>query len=238
MKAAFITGGSRGIGAAAVRLFCQNGYRVAFTYHNAAVAATALADETGAIPIQMDAADPARATAAVRRALEDLPRIDALINNAGAAGFGPIDAISDDEWQRVININLNGVFYVTRAVLPGMISRKSGTIINVSSIWGMAGAACESHYSAAKAGVIGLTKALAKELAPSGITVNCVAPGVIDTDMNASLSAADLAALKDQIPLGRLGGAEEIAHTMLFLASGAASYITGQVISPNGGMII
>jgi len=238
VKAAFITGGSRGIGAAAVRLFCQSGYRVAFTYHNTAGAAMALADETGAIPIKMDAADPAQVKAAVLRALNDLPHIDALINNAGAAGFGPIDAISDDEWQRVINVNLSGVFYVIKAALPGMISRKSGTIINVSSVWGMAGASCEAHYSAAKAGVIGLTKALAKELAPSGITVNCVAPGVTDTEMNASLSPADLAALKEQIPLSRLGSAEEIAQTMLFLASSAAAYITGQVISPNGGMII
>ena len=238
MKSAFITGGSRGIGAAAVRLFCQNGYRVAFTYHNASGAAMALADETGAIPIQMDAADPERVKTAVCRALNELSHIDALINNAGTAGFGPIDTISDDEWQRVINVNLSGVFYVIKAVLPGMISRKSGTIINVSSIWGMAGASCESHYSAAKAGVIGLTKALAKELAPSGITVNCVAPGAIDTEMNASLSAADLTALKEQIPLGRLGSAAEVAQTMLFLASNAAAYITGQVISPNGGMII
>ena len=238
MKAAFITGGSRGIGAAAVRLFCQSGYRVAFTYHKNSAAAMALADETGAIPIQMDAADPAQAAAAVHRTLNDLQRIDALINNAGASGFGPLDAISDDEWQRVISVNLSGVFYVIKAALPGMISRKSGAIINVSSVWGMTGASCEAHYSAAKAGVIGLTKALAKELAPSGITVNCVAPGVIDTGMNASLSPADLDALKGQIPLGRLGSAAEIAQTMLFLASSAAAYITGQVISPNGGMVI
>jgi len=238
VKTAFITGGSRGIGAATVRLFRQSGYHAAFTYHNSTCAAMALADETGAIPIQMDAADPAQAKAAVRRALNDLRNIDALINNAGASGFGPLDAISIDEWRRVIDINLSGVFYVIKAALPGMISRKSGTIINVSSIWGMTGASCEAHYSAAKAGVIGLTKALAKELAPSGITINCVAPGVIDTDMNAALSVADLAALKGQIPLNRLGSAEEIAQIMLFLASSAAAYITGQVISPNGGMII
>jgi 3-oxoacyl-[acyl-carrier protein] reductase len=238
MKTAFITGGSRGIGAAAVRLFCQSGYHTAFTYHNSSGAAIALADETSAIPIRMDAADPRQAADAVHRALNDLPHIDVLINNAGASGHGPLDAISDGEWRRVIDVNLTGVFYVIKAALPGMISRKSGTIINVSSIWGITGASCEAHYSAAKAGVIGLTKALAKELAPSGITVNCVAPGAIDTDMNASLSAADREDLKGQIPLGRLGSAEEIARTMLFLASSAAAYMTGQVISPNGGMII
>jgi 3-oxoacyl-[acyl-carrier protein] reductase len=238
MMTAFITGGSRGIGAAAVRLFRQSGYHVAFTYYNSTRVAIALADETGAKPIKMDAADPAQAATAVLRALNDLPHIDVLINNAGASGFGPLDAISDSEWRRVIDVNLSGVFYVIRAALPGMILRKSGTIINISSIWGITGASCEAHYSAAKAGVIGLTRALAKELAPSGITVNCVAPGAIDTDMNASLSATDLSALKGQIPLGRLGNAEEIARIMLFLASSAAAYITGQVISPNGGMII
>ena len=204
MRTVLITGGSRGIGAAAVRAFAREGWRVAFLYRSSEAAAHALAAETGACPIPCDVGDPARVKEACGQAVRQLGHIDALINNAGVAQQKLFTDITDEDWQRMLAVNLSGAFYVTRAVLPGMISRKSGRIVNVSSIWGRVGASCEVHYSAAKAGLIGLTKALAKEVGPSGVTVNCVCPGVIETDMLAGFSQADLDALSDDTPLGRL----------------------------------
>lgn len=238
MRTVLITGGSRGIGAAAVRAFAREGWRVAFLYRSSENAAHTLAAETGACAISCDVGDPARVKEACALAVRQLGHIDALINNAGVAQQKLFTDITDEDWQRMLAVNLSGAFYVTRAVLPGMISRKSGRIVNVSSIWGRVGASCEVHYSAAKAGIIGLTKALAKEEGPSGITVNCVAPGVIDTDMMASFTAEDKAALAEETPVGRLGTAEEVAKLLLYLAGEDAGYITGQVFGVNGGLVI
>ena len=175
---------------------------------------------------------------AIRCACEELGHIDILINNVGISEFSLFTDISDDMWHKMLDTNLSSAFYASRAVLPQMISRKDGCIINVSSMWGQVGASCEVHYSASKAGLIGLTKALAKEVAPSGIRVNCVAPGAIDTEMNACLSDEAIEEIKSETPLGRLGTPEEIANILLFLADERSSFITGQVIGANGGMII
>ena len=182
--------------------------------------------------------DSAQITEAVREAEETLGGIDVLVCNAGIAQQKLFTDLTDEDWRRVMGVDLDGAFYTCRAVLPGMIHRKYGRILLVSSMWGQTGASCEVHYSAAKAGVIGLCKGLAKEEAPSGITVNCIAPGVIDTDMMSGFSKEDRDALAEETPVGRLGCAEEIARTLVFLASPDAGYITGQVIGQNGGLVI
>lgn len=233
MKRVLITGGSRGIGAAVARLFAENGYEVIINYNKSAEKAKALADELGATAICADVSDPL----AVKEMFKAAGNIDVLVNNAGISGFYMLDAMSDDEWNKMINVNLSSVFYCCREVLPQMLHRKSGAIVNVSSMWGQCGASCEVAYSAAKAGVIGFTKALAKEVGPSGIRVNCVAPGAIDTDMNKVLGQEALAEICDETPLGRLGTAEEVAEAIFYLAD-KASFVTGQVLSPNGGLVI
>ena len=174
----------------------------------------------------------------VKQAIDTFGRIDVLINNAGVASQGLFTDISDIEWNEVLDVNLNGVFNVTQAVLPYMIRQKSGSIINISSMWGQVGASCEVAYSAAKAGVIGLTKALAKEVGPSGVRVNCIAPGLIETGMNQELTLEDVAAIVDVTPLGRIGSTNDVASSALFLASDESSFITGQVLGVNGGYII
>lgn len=238
MKTVLITGGSRGIGAEAVRQFASAGYRVAFTFLRSEKEADELRQQTGALPVRCDVRHSDSVRIAVERAAEALGRIDVLICNAGAAGFNLITDLSDSEWQEVIDTNLSGVFYCVRSVLPAMISRKSGCIITVGSMWGETGASCEAAYSAAKAGVIGFTKALAKELGPSGIRVNCVSPGLIDTDMNAHVDRASLEEMADETPLERMGTPADVAAAMRFLASDDASFITGQVVDVNGGLII
>jgi 3-oxoacyl-[acyl-carrier protein] reductase len=174
----------------------------------------------------------------VQRVIDVFGRIDVLVNNAGIAQSKMFTDLTADDWDAMFDVNVKGAFHCCQSVLPGMISRKSGCILNVSSIWGLVGASCETHYSAAKAAVIGLTKALAKELGPSGIRVNAVAPGVIDTDMIAGLDDETREALKEETPLCRLGTAEDVAQTIRFLTSDSAGFITGQVISPNGGFVI
>ena len=238
IKTVFITGGSRGIGAEAVRIFSKNGYRVAFSYLNSENEALALAKECGALALKCDISKSNCVKDTVSRILAELGRIDVLINNAGISEFSLFTDITDEMWGRMIGTNLSGAFYVTRAVLPQMISRKNGAIINVSSMWGEVGASCEVHYSAAKAGLIGMTKALAKEVGPSCIRVNCVTPGVIRTEMNSKLSNEDMEALKNDTPLGKIGEPTEIANVLLYLSSENASFITGQRIGVNGGMII
>ena len=234
MKQIVITGGSRGIGAAAVELFASQGHQVTFLYEKDHAAAAAVAEKTGATAICCDVSD----SAAVKAAFEKIGDVDVLICNAAIADFGLITDIEVSRWEEVIDTDLNGVFYCIRNVLPAMISRKSGCIITVASMWGETGASCEAAYSAAKAGVIGLTKALAKELGPSGIRVNCVSPGMIDTDMNANVDEDSVRAIKDETPLGRTGDPADVAKTMRFLASDDAAFITGQVIGVNGGLVI
>ena len=233
-----IIGGSRGIGAEAVKQFTSAGHKVVFTYHKSEIDADALRQETGAVPVRCDVKYSDSVRIAVDKAVSVLGQIDVLICNAAIADFHLISEIEESRWEEIIDTDLNGVFYCIRHVLPAMISRKSGCIITVGSMWGQVGASCEAAYSAAKAGVIGLTKALAKEVGPSGIRVNCVSPGMIDTDMNASLDEASVQAIADETPLCRTGSPEEVAKTMLFLASDAAAFITGQVIGVNGGLII
>lgn len=240
-----ITGGSRGIGAASVLAFAKAGYRVAFTWHSSADAARRVVETvqqtvpgSTVLAILADAADSAQVRDAVAQTARELGGPQVLVCNAGIAQQKLFTDLTDEDWRRMMSVDLDGVFYACRAALPGMIREKYGRILCVSSMWGQTGGSCEVHYSAAKAGVIGLCRALAKEEGPSGITVNCVAPGVIDTDMMASFTEEDRAALAEETPVGRLGTAEEIARTLVFLASPDAGYITGQVIGQNGGLVI
>ncbi|MBE6577553.1 MAG: SDR family oxidoreductase [Ruminococcaceae bacterium] len=233
-----ITGGSRGIGKAIVELFAKEGHDVVFLYRSSDKAAEELCCATGARAVRCDVSISADTTKAVKATIDMLGGIDVLINNAGISSFGFFDTITDDEWRKMIDTNLSGAFYVTREVAKVMIAQKSGRIINVGSMWGKVGAACEVHYSASKAGLRGMTRALAKELGPCGITVNCIEPGVIDTEMNAHLSDEDVSALCDDTPLGRIGSPEEVAHLAYFLSSDKASFITGQTIGIDGGFAI
>lgn len=235
MSGALVTGGSRGIGAATVRRFRESGRRVAFTYLAHEAEARALSEETGALAIRADAADPEQARRVAQRAEAEIGPIDALVINAGIAQILPIQDISDADWRQMIDTNLSGAFYAIRAALEWMLPRKRGSIAIVSSVWGVAGGSCESHYSAAKAGLIGLAKSLAKELAPSGINVNCIAPGVVETAMLDGLSPEEIAALRAEIPMDRFATPEEIARILEFFVSKDAAYITGQVIVPSGG---
>ena len=188
--------------------------------------------------VHADVSDAAQVRTMVQRVNEVFGHIDILVNNAGIAQSKLFTELAADDWDAMFDVNVKGVFHCCQSVLPGMISRKKGCIINVSSIWGLVGASCEVHYSAAKAAVIGLTKALAKEMGPSGIRVNAVAPGVIETDMIAGLDRQTREALKEETPLCRIGTAEDVAQTIRFLASEGAGFVTGQVISPNGGFVI
>ena len=239
-----ITGASRGIGAACARRFARDGWKVAVHYYKSEAEALALAEElraagAEAVPVRGDLSDPAQAARAVEGAQAALGHLDALVCNAGVAL--PVQLLTDttdDQWRRVMGTDLDGVFFTLRAAIPGMVSRKRGAIVTISSMWGVTGGSCEAPYSAAKAGVIGLTKALAKELGPSGIRVNCVAPGAIETDMTAFLTPEDRAALADEAPLGRMGTPEEVAEAVRFLAGEEARFITGQVLRVDGGMVI
>ena len=238
MKTVLITGGSRGIGRAMVELFSKNGYAVAFTYKNSENEAKSLAESTGTLAIRADSAKEEDVLRAVDTAVKSLGKIDCLINNAGISAFSLFTDITLDEWQKTMDVNLTGAFLYSREVARAMISAKSGKIINITSMWGLVGSSCEVHYSASKAGLIGLTKALAKELGPSGLTVNAIAPGVIDTEMNKALSDEDLKALEDETPLMRMGRAEEVAKCALYLAGDGADFITGEVINLSGGFVI
>lgn len=235
-----ISGGDRGIGAAAARLFWQAGYRTAIFYYKNEDAARALINELGSdcVAVRCDVASREACEAAYRVVVRTFGDPDVLICNAGIAQQKLFTEITEEEWQRMVGVDLSGAFHLCQLVLPAMIRRKYGRILTVSSMWGQTGGSCEVHYSAAKAGLIGLTKALAKEEGPSGITVNCVAPGVIDTDMMANFSAEDKQALAQETPVARLGSAGEVAQTLLFLAAREAGYITGQVLGVNGGLVI
>ena len=238
MKAVLITGGSRGIGAELVRVFSKNGYNVAFTFRSSSDAAEALARETGALAIRADSRSESDVRSAVEQVISTFGRIDCLINNAAVSSFALFTDITLDDWNDMLSVNLTGAFLYSKAVIPDMLKRKSGRIINVSSMWGLVGSSCEVHYSAAKAGMIGMTKALAKELGPSGITVNAIAPGVINTEMNAKLTDDDREALVNDTPLMRIGETRDVAEAALFLAGDGASFITGEVLNVSGGYVI
>ena len=238
MKTVLITGGSRGIGRAMVELFSKNGYAVAFTYKSSESEAKSLAELTGAFPIKADSAVETEVISAVSQAENRLGHIDCLINNAGISSFSMFTDLTLEDWNKCLTVNLTGAFLYSKAVIPSMVSRKQGRIINITSMWGIVGSSCEVHYSTAKAGLIGMTKALAKELGPSGITVNAIAPGVIQTEMNKALSDEDKQALCDETPLMRMGETGEIAEAALFLASEGASFITGDVMNVSGGFIM
>lgn len=233
-----ITGGTRGIGRACVERFASDGHRVAFLYRSREDLAAGLEKETGAVAIRADLSDPSAAVSAAEQAQTLLGDIDVLINNAGISQIRLFTDITDADWKQMLDTNLSGAFYITRTVLPGMIRKKSGRIIQIGSMWGKVGASCEVHYSAAKAALRGMTLALAKEVGPSGITVNCIEPGVILTDMNRELDAATMKSLCDETPLGRCGTPEEVAALAAFLASDEAGFITGQTIGIDGGYAI
>ena len=242
-KAALITGGSRGIGAACARLFAQQGYGVGIVCQKAKDQAEALAEELAAlgVPVKVyvcDVAQREQVQAMTAAFLREFGRIDVLVCNAGIARQELFTDITEASWREVMGVDLDGVFYCAQAALPDMLHRKAGKIITLSSMWGQVGASCEVAYSTAKAGVIGLTKALAKELGPSGITVNCVAPGVIDTEMNGNLPQDIKDELAEETPLERLGTPEDVAQAVWFLASSAGDFFTGQVLAPNGGFLI
>lgn len=234
-KRVLISGGARGIGAATVKYFAEQGDLVAFIYHRADEKAQEIANITGTFPIKADVSDAQSAKSAFVEATDQLGGIDILINCAGIAEFSLFTDISDDAWRRMIDTNLSSAFTLSREAAKVMVSQKSGKIINVGSVWGRMGASCEVHYSASKAGLRGLTQALAKELGPSGITVNCVEPGVIDTDMNSMLDEAAMKELAEATPLCRIGKAEEVAAVIGFLASDDASFVTGACIPVDGG---
>lgn len=239
-----ITGASRGIGAATARLFAQHGWAVGINYCASALAAQTLVEEIRAaggtaVAIRGDVSDSVQAARVVADTERELGPIDALVCNAGVAlPQQLLTDTTDEQWRRVMGVDLDGVFYTIRAAVPGMVRRQQGSIVTVSSMWGVTGGSCEVAYSAAKAGVIGLTKALAKELGPSHIRVNCVAPGVIDTEMNGALDQESLDLLAEETPLGRIGRGEDVARSILFLAGEESSFVTGQVLQTNGGIVI
>ena len=227
-----ITGGSRGIGAAAVELFAARGDRVYFLYEKAHEAAKTVAEKTGATAICCDVANGQ----AVKDAFAQIGDVDILICNAGIMHFGLLSMMEEAVWDRLFDVNVKGVYHCVNAAMPSFLKKQQGCIITVSSMWGQVGASCEAAYSATKGAVIALTKALAKELGPSGVRVNCVAPGVILTDMCASVDPEVLAEMAEETPAGRNGNAMDVAKTFAYLAD--ADFVTGQVIGVNGGYII
>lgn len=237
-KVALVTGGARGIGQAVSRLLAEDGYFVAVNYLHSKEAATSLARELSGMAVCADVSDEEQVSEMFLKIREEAGCVELLCNNAGISSCGLFQEITPELWRRVFAVNVDGVYHCCRLALPEMIRRKEGCIINISSVWGQVGASCETAYSASKAAVIGLTKALAKETGPSGVRVNCIAPGCIMTDMLSGFSEDDLAALKSDTPLGRLGTVSEVAEAVRFLASPRSGFITGQVLGVNGGFVI
>ena len=232
MSTIVITGGSRGIGAAAVELFAGQGHRVFFLYEKNHDAAKAVADKTGATAICCDVADGQ----AVRAAFRQIPDVDVLILNAGICHYGLMQDVEESTWDRLFDVNVKGIYHCVNAAMPAFLKKQKGCVITVSSMWGQVGASCEAAYSATKGAVIALSKALAQELGPSGIRVNCIAPGVIETDMCANVSEETMKSLAEENCLGRNGTPKDVAQAMAYLAE--AEFVTGQVIPVNGGLVL
>lgn len=242
-KTVLVTGGSRGIGKAISKTFAKDGYNVLINFNkseNEAKELYTVLDKKG-FSVKLFKADISNREEVenmIDYCIKEFGGLDVLINNAGISQDKLFTDITDEDWDNMMNINLKGSFYCSQVALKYMISEKKGNIINISSIWGISGASCEVHYSISKAGIIGMTKALAKEVAPSNIRVNSIAPGVINTDMLSEYNEDEIDALVEETPLMRLGTSEDIANCAIFLASDKSSFITGQVISPNGGFVI
>ena len=239
MRRILISGGSRGIGRAIVEAFAAGGDRVAFIYRTREEEAAKVAEAFGAVAIKADVSDPMEVRRAIAEAEAALGGpIDVLVNNAAVSWIGQMQDMSDEEWRRVLDTNLSGAFCLSRGVVSSMVRNHYGRIVNIGSMWGKVGASCEVAYSATKAGLRGLTMAMAKEFGPSGITVNCVEPGFIATEMNAAIDEESKQALCDETPLGRMGTPSEVAAAVVFLSSDAAGFITGQVIGVDGGLAV
>ncbi len=242
-KSILITGASRGIGAACARVFARAGWAVAVHYHRSEAQALALCAELEAegcrvFPIQADVSQREEVRHMVDSVLEEFCQLDTLLCNAGIAHTGLFGDITPEEWRTLFAVNVDGAYHCIQAVLPHFLQKQAGNIITMSSVWGMVGGSCEVAYSTTKAALIGLTKALAKELGLSHIRVNCIAPGVIDTEMNGALTEEDRAVLREETPLACIGTGADIAQTALFLASDSSQFFTGQVLSPNGGFVM
>ncbi len=237
-KTAVVTGGAGGIGQAICRKLSDEGYYIIINYFNSKEKAVRLAEEIDGRAVKFDVSDICSVKNNLTDIVDSEKKIDLLVNNAGISEIELFTSISNEKSKRILDINLGGTINCSRAVLPSMIRRKSGCIVNISSMWGQVGASCEVDYSASKAGIIGFTKALAKEVAPSGIRVNCVSPGFIMTEMNRRFTDEELDSIKEEIPLGFFGTPEHVADAVAFLASEKAEYITGQILAVNGGMVI
>lgn len=231
MERVLITGGTRGIGRQTAILFKKSGYEVFVTYVKSSDEAEKL-EKIGINTIMADVSD----FGAMLEAKKKIGSVDILVNNAGISYWGLLSDMKIEEWQRILDVNLTGTFNCIKLFSPDMVNKKCGSIVNISSMWGVTGGSCEAAYSASKAGIIGLTKALAKELGPSGIRVNCVAPGVIKTDMTKNLSQEDFSTLSEETPLGAIGTAEDVAEGILYIAR--AKFVTGEVLNINGGIVI
>jgi 3-oxoacyl-[acyl-carrier protein] reductase len=234
MKTALVTGGAGGIGSAACRQLAMEGWQVVINYNTSKDAALSLAADIGGRAVHANISQQGE----VQAMFDAVGSVDLLVNNAGIARYGLITDLTYDDWRALFSVNADGAFLCCKAALPHMIHEKSGCIINISSMWGQVGASCEAAYSASKSALIGLTKALAKELAPSNIRVNCICPGVILTPMLKDFSASELEALREETPLGMLGKPEDVAGMIAYLASDKARFITGQVVGLNGGFVI
>ena len=242
-KTAVITGASKGIGAATAILFARKGYNVVLNYNQSFQSVKLLSSSlTGqgynVLAVKADVSNKLETDFLISETVSKFGSVDVLINNAGISVSGAINVMDTYDSDRIFDVNLKGVYNCCKSAVNKMVAQKSGRIINISSMWGQVGASCEVAYSASKAGVIGLTKALAKELAPSGITVNAIAPGIIDTSMNAGLTVEEIEEFVSRVPLGRIGTPDDVAAAALFLASDDADYITGQIIGVNGGYVI